>query len=93
MADESVPVRDNRDERRYQAEVDGSLAILEYRREGDQITFTHTDVPESLEGRGVGSALARYALDDARASGLRVVPQCPFVRGYIERHGEYRDLV
>lgn len=93
MADASASVQDNRDESRYQAEVDGALSILEYRRDGDTITFTHTDVPASLEGRGVGSTLARFALDRARTSGLRVVPQCPFVRAYIERHEEYRDLV
>jgi hypothetical protein len=55
--------------------------------------FTHTVVLPAFEGRGVGSALARGALDDVRASGRTLVAQCPFIRGYIERQPEYADLV
>src|SRR5690606_17493780 len=54
---------------------------------------THTVVETAAEGRGVGSALARTALDAARAEGLRVVPQCPFIAAYIARHPDYADLV
>jgi predicted GNAT family acetyltransferase len=57
------------------------------------ITFTHTLVPKELEGRGIGSKLARGALDAARAQGLKVVPKCPFIAGYIGKHAEYADLV
>jgi predicted GNAT family acetyltransferase len=57
-----------------------------YTRAGDRITLVHTIVPPALEGRGVGSALVRYALDAARAQGWRVVPECPFVRAYRRRH-------
>ena len=64
-----------------------------YDRDGDRIVFTHTLVPASLEGRGIASVLARTALDDARSRHLRVVPLCPFVRDYIERHPEYQELV
>ncbi len=58
-----------------------------------QIVFTHTGVPPALEGRGIGSALAKTGLEYARANNLEVVPLCSFVRGYIERKPEYQDLV
>jgi predicted GNAT family acetyltransferase len=95
VADETpaVIVRDNRAESRYESELDGDLGMIVYRLRGDTITFTHTEVPETLEGRGIASAMARFALDDARARGLRVQPLCPFVAGYIRRHPEYADLV
>lgn len=89
----ALDVRDNPDEARYEVEVDGELGMIEYRLRGTTIIFTHTEVPEAFEGRGIASAIARFALDDARARGLRVVPQCPFVAGYIKRHPEYEDLV
>ena len=61
--------------------------------EDDRIVFTHTLVPHAIEGKGVGSKLIRAALDSARDQGLKVVPQCPFVAVYIDRHPEYRDLI
>ena len=93
-----VIVRNHPDRDRYQARLgDGPEAPVvgyaAYRREGDRITFTHTVVEPEHEGEGVGSALARAALDDARAAGLRVVPQCPFVAAWIGRHPDYADLV
>ena len=86
-------VRDNRAEHEFEMVVDGERAVAAYQREGDTIVFTHTMVPPAIEGRGVGSKLVRAALDAARDRHLTVVPQCPFVAAYIERHPEYRDLV
>lgn len=86
-------VRDNRSEQEFELSVGGERAVAAYQLEGDTIVFTHTLVPPAIEGRGVGSRLIRAALDSARDQGLRVVPQCPFVRAFIERHPEYRDLV
>ncbi|QDZ08919.1 N-acetyltransferase [Sphingomonas panacisoli] len=86
-------VTDNRAEHEFELDVDGLRAIAAYQLEGDTIVFTHTLVPKKLEGRGVGSKLIRGALDAARDRGLKVVPQCPFVKAYIERHSEYRDLL
>ena len=86
-------VTDNRAEHEFELEVDGHRAIAAYQLEGDTIVFTHTLVPKKLEGRGVGSRLIRGALDAARDRGLKVIPQCPFVKAYIERHSEYRDLL
>jgi predicted GNAT family acetyltransferase len=90
----ALEVRDNRDEERYEATVDGDLAgFTEYRSRPGLIAFFHTQVDSAFESQGVGSTLVREALDDARRRGLEVLPFCPFVNSYIERHREYADLV
>lgn len=86
-------VRNNTDENRYELSVDGHLAATYYRIADAVITFVHTEVPDALAGRGVGSTLIKGALDQVRAAGLKVVPQCPFVRAYIEKHPDYADLL
>ncbi len=93
MAD--VQVTDNPAESRYEARVDGELAgFAAYQLADDLIMFTHTEVDDAFEGQGVGGALARGALDAVRADGTRqVLPRCPFIRGWIERHPDYQDLV
>jgi uncharacterized protein len=94
MSDQPVTVRDDAEESRFEA-VDESGVVAgfaAYRRYPDRIVFTHTVVDDAFEGRGVGSTLVRAALDAVRDEGLRVVPQCPFVRAYIERHPEYAAL-
>jgi predicted GNAT family acetyltransferase/glutaredoxin len=79
---------------RYELRLDGRLiGLAAYRRRDGRIAFTHTEVDESCEGRGCGSRLAAAALDDARRQGLEVVPLCPFVARYVERHPEYQELV
>jgi hypothetical protein len=86
-------VINNTKESRYETTVDGEVSVAEYHREGNRITFTHTIVPEKLEGRGIASAIVKKALDDARAEGLKVEAQCPYVRAWIRRHPDYEDLV
>ena len=74
--------------------MEGRLAgFSQYRLEPPTIVVTHTTVEPEFEGKGVGSQLVRFLLDDARSRSLKVVPLCPFVRSYIRRHGEYADLV
>jgi predicted GNAT family acetyltransferase len=86
-----------RDERgrRYLAAVDGQvIGEAEFLLTPDLIVFTHTMIDPSFDGQGIGSALVRWALDDARSRGYSVLPTCPFVRGYLDRHAEeYADLV
>jgi hypothetical protein len=87
-------VADHPDAHRYVIEVDGEPAgLLLYRLDGDRITFTHAEIDPAREGQGLGSALAVFALDDARARGLAVFPRCPFIATYMQRHPEYTDLV
>jgi predicted GNAT family acetyltransferase len=90
-----VSVRDNGAESRFEAYVDGQLAgFSAYELSDGLITFTHTEVDDAFEGRGVGSSLVRQALDQVRADGgLRVRALCPFVREWIQHHPDYQDLL
>jgi uncharacterized protein len=89
-----VTVTDRPEQLRYEIEVDGEVAgFLLYRREPGVLELVHTDVDPKWEGKGVGAALVKGALDDVRARGLKVRPFCPFVRAYLRRHPEYEDLV
>lgn len=86
-------VRDNFARHRFELDVDGHIAFSEYARKGDILTMLHTEVPKELGGRGIGSALVKGVLELARAQGLKVVPRCPFVKAYMDRHAEeYADL-
>jgi uncharacterized protein len=88
-----VVVRNDPAQSRFHTDVDGAGGQLDYRQDPGVITFLHTQVDDELEGQGVGSELARAGLDYAREQGLQVIPQCPFVRSYIEKHPEYNSLV
>ena len=76
----------NEQRSRFEIEADGETAFLTFHRNGKRIVLIHTETPEALEGRGIGSALARAALSYAREHDLTVAPQCPFVRSFLERH-------
>jgi uncharacterized protein len=78
---------------RFQARVDGYLCVCDYRRLGDTVMFTHTEVPPALAGRGIAAALVQAALDWARAEGLTVRPLCSYVAAYLRRHPEQQDLL
>ena len=79
---------------RYEAHVDGDLAgVLEYIVKRGRIALIHTEVLPAHEGQGVGSALVRFALDDARRRELRVIATCPYVQAYLIRHPEDDDIV
>ncbi len=85
----------NTEKTRYEAWVDGERAgFAEYQLTDEIIVFTHTEVGRKYEGQGVGSAIARFALDDVRADGTRtVLPICSFIKGWIGHHREYADLL
>jgi uncharacterized protein len=84
---------------RYEATVtteDGERAVagfLDYTVQGRLIVLDHTEVDPAFEGRGIGSALARAALDDTRRTGRRAVPVCPFIRSWVDRHPDYTDTI
>jgi uncharacterized protein len=78
---------------RFETNVDGHVAVLNYNKEGKSITFVHTEVPQELAGRGVGSALAKAGLKYAREQSLQVIPKCEFVASYLEKHAEFAHLL
>ena len=90
MADE---IRNNPTLHRYELDADGQTAAAYYTLAPGVITFTHTETPLALRGRGIASRLARGALEAARAQGLKVVAKCPFVSAYIAKHPEFGDLL
>ena len=89
-----VAVRLEAEEQRFVITVDGEPAgLAEYVHRGGRWVFTHTEIDPSHEGEGLGSVLARAALDHVAAAGEQVVPLCPFIKGWIERHPDYDRLV
>lgn len=87
-------VADNPSANRFEITVDGKVAGFSvYQRSDGEIEFFHTEIDDAYEGQGLGSTLVEAALDEVRRDGLQVIPTCPFVRKYIARHKEYRDLL
>jgi hypothetical protein len=94
MASVATTIIDAETARRYEAREGGDLVgFLDYVVIPGRIALVHTEVSPANAGRGIGSELARFALDDARRRGLRVIASCPYVRAYVERHPETRDIV
>lgn len=90
---DKITVENNTDASRFQVQFEEHIAVIDYYLRGNDIVFTHTGVPEPLGGQGLASKMAKTALEYAKAEGLKVVPQCPFVRAYLRRHAEYQELV
>ncbi|HXN39919.1 MAG TPA: GNAT family N-acetyltransferase [Solirubrobacteraceae bacterium] len=91
---ERIDVADAPDSDRYELSIDDEVVgFTTYRATAGLIAFVHTEVDERLQGRGLGDRLIRFALEDARARGLAVLPFCPFVKAFIERHREFEALV
>lgn len=88
-----VEIRDNPAMSRFEMAVGDAVAFVAYRRDGNRMVLTHTEVPEAMSGRGVGSKLVRGVLDRLLREGVAVRPRCEFIAAYIERHLEYRDLL
>jgi predicted GNAT family acetyltransferase len=92
-SERQIAVVDNPSAGQFEASLDGHVGFVSYIKNGKTIILTHTEVPKELQGRGLGNVLARGVLDRARQEGWQVVPRCPFIARYIERHPEYRSLV
>ena len=86
-------VQDNQALRRFELRTDGITAFITYTREADVLSLVHEEVPKEASGRGIGSALAKGALELIRSRGEKVVPVCPFVAAYMLRHKETQDLL
>lgn len=78
---------------RFQTLVDGQRAVLDYDLDDGVMVITHTGVPEAIGGRGIAAALTRFALEHARAAGWKVIPACAYATTFMQRHGEYADLL
>ena len=90
----NLSIENNGAKHRFEVDLgDGTLAIAEYEIFPERIIFTHTQVPPQHEGRGIGSALIRFALRWARERDLKVIPLCPFFAAYIGKHPEEQDLL
>jgi predicted GNAT family acetyltransferase len=89
-----VAVLERANRRRYEVYADDIPAgVLSYRLTGDRLVLLHTEIETSYEGNGLESVLVRYVLDEARANQRTVVAYCPYVRGWLDNHTEYSDLV
>jgi len=89
-----VEVADAPERERYEISLDGALAgFALYKLRPGLIAFIHTQIDEQFQGHGLADRLIAYALEDARARDLEVLPFCPFVKAFLERHREYVSLV
>lgn len=89
-----VAVLERADRRRYEVYADDIPAgLLSYRLAGDRLCLIHTEIESPYEGNGLESVLVRHVLDEARAHHRTVVPYCPYVKGWLDHHAEYADLV
>lgn len=89
-----IEIADDADKKRYEIRADGQLAgFATYRLKEGLIELIHTEIDEEFEGHGLASRLISFALDDARQRELAVLPSCPFVNDYIQRHPQYAELV
>jgi len=89
----SPAIRDNTALSRFELDAGGVTAFMNYRLAGNVISLDHTETPVAARGRGLASQLVEGVVQIARARGLKVVPRCPFVRAYFDKHPEVADLV
>jgi predicted GNAT family acetyltransferase len=84
----NTPVTHNEAKGQFEITQENNTALLQYRRTNEHISLVHTEVPESLRGKGLGNQLVRAALDYAHFNQLKIVPVCPFVKAYLHKHPE-----
>ncbi|MEX0288964.1 MAG: GNAT family N-acetyltransferase [Flavobacteriaceae bacterium] len=88
-----LKLKDNLENKRYEVQVGEEIARIEYIKAQNRIFLTHTEVPLTLEGKGIGSKMVAMALEDIERQNLTLVPMCPFVAGYIKDHPEWKKLI
>jgi uncharacterized protein len=88
-----LTITNNEAAQRFEAEVDGQMALIEYRLKPGVMTVLHTEVPKELEGRGIAGTMIKHVLDYIAAAKLQVVPRCPYMSAYLKKHPEYQYLV
>jgi len=93
MAESGIQVDRNEGEEQFEASVEGDKAVLTYAEQNGKLYLLHTQVPDAMEGHGIGSALVKSAMEYARQKEVKVVPFCPFARAWLHRHPEYDEMV
>lgn len=88
-----IPLKDNKEAQQFELDVNGAIALIAYEPHKGALALTHTEVPESLEGKGVGSVLVLKTLEYIESQGLKIIPLCPFVKAYLQRHPEWQRIV
>lgn len=88
-----LPLKDNTERHQFELDVNGYIAFIAYQKNNNTITLIHTEVPEALGGKGVGSVLVQKTLDYIEANQQKVIPVCPFVQSYIKKHPEWQRIV
>ncbi|MBC7813884.1 MAG: N-acetyltransferase [Burkholderiales bacterium] len=89
---DQLEVKHNTDKRRFEVDLGSKTAIAEYRMAGNNIIFTHTEVPPEFEGMGIANKMAHVALEYAKAQGYKVQALCPFIAAYVQQHPEYKSI-
>ena len=90
---DAVEISDNKQRSRYELAVDGGTAFVTYRLSGDVVALLHAEVPRHLRGQGIGERMVDAVMADIRRRGLKAIPYCSFVAGYLAEHPEYSDLL
>lgn len=93
MTSDNVTIANRPEHNRYEIAIGGQVAFLDYRLRDDHVVLVHTEAPVSLRNRGLGTRLARHALDEARRAGLEVIVKCPFITDWLHQHHEYDDII
>jgi predicted GNAT family acetyltransferase len=88
-----VKIKENKEKKRFEAEVENKLALIEYIRAEDKMYLTHTEVPSELEGKGIASSMAKQVLQQIKDEDLKLVPLCPFIASYVKRHPEWKEIL
>ncbi len=88
-----LSVTNNGQKNRFEAELEGKTAFIEYESQGDIFNLTHTEVPKEIEGKGFGTQLVKETLDIIKKQEKRIKPTCPFIAHFIEEKPEYKSLV
>jgi predicted GNAT family acetyltransferase len=88
-----MPIRDNKEDSRYELDVEGGVAFADYRMAPGVVTVNYTEVPAPLRGQGISAKLSAAVLEHIRAEGLKVIPRCGYFAGFIRDHPQYHDLV
>lgn len=86
-------VVDNKEENRFETEIEGQMAVIEYSVQPGILSLNHTEIPEALSGQGVASEMIEKVLLEIELRGLKVIPVCPFIRKYIDKHPEWKSIL